>query len=338
MMKVNIFEKTRIRLTFWYVVIILVISGSLSGLFYQRTSQILDAEFARIQTRLQNEHLAYFRLRGNVPPVPQIIEAEIVEAKRNIAKQLLALNGGIVLIVAAGGYLLSSKTLKPIEQSMEKQKRFVSDAAHEMRTPITALKTSLEVNLMDKRLSKKAMRILRENLEDVSNLEALTEGLLKLTKREENGVDLVKVNLGESIESAIRTLNALSNKSKVNMIFKQDTEYFVKGEKDLLKELFIILIDNAIKYGKKDGWVKIQVKKAGRNVLVSVKDDGRGISKHHLPHVFDRFYRVDESRSKEGYGLGLSIAKKIVEQHKGEIKVKSEIGKGTEFSIILQEA
>lgn len=332
---INIFQKARIRLTVWYVVIILIVSGTLSSLFYIGTTHVLDSEFERIQTRLQREHMRIV-FPGARPPVPQIIAAEIVEAKRNIAMQLILINGVIVLIVGAGGYVLSSKTLRPIQLSMEEQKRFISDAAHELRTPITALKTSLEVNLMDKKLSKVARKILKENLEDVSGLESLSEGLLHLSKQDQNNIKKRKVSLKKVAAQAIHIIKPLANKKRIAIKTNNISEKLhLRGDKELLVEMMLVLLDNAIKYSKAKSSVSLNVVRKGNLANITISDSGEGISKHHLPYIFDRFYQVDESRSKSGHGLGLSIAKKIVEQHKGQISVKSELGKGTVFNISL---
>jgi signal transduction histidine kinase len=109
----------------------------------------------------------------------------------------------------------------------------------------------------------------------------------------------------------------------------------INGVEDRLTEVFVILLDNAIKYSPKNGKVEIESKKENRRIKISIIDHGMGISEKDLPYIFDRFYRSDKSRSEKGYGLGLSIAKKIVESHNGSISVKSEIGKQTTFIVNL---
>jgi len=210
---------------------------------------------------------------------------------------------------------------------MEEQTRFVADASHELRTPLTALMLDFEVALRDKKMDlKTAKKIIGEGLEEGKKLKKLSDSLLELVNNKNVVMVKEKFNLEEIISEVTKKITVTKKIGVKEMI----------GVKDKIEELLVILLDNAVKYGNKK--VTIETKKINNQIIIVVKDDGIGISKEDLPHIFDRFYRTDNARLKKdegGYGLGLSIAKKIVEDHKGKIEVKSELGKGSEFRLIF---
>ena len=222
---------------------------------------------------------------------------------------------------------------------MEEQKRFIGDAAHELKTPITALKTSLEVNLMDKDLDTKSHNILRENLEDVASLESLTKSLLHLARLDGQQSKFSEINLTEIIDRAIKHVRPLAKKKNVTLNTNQISQkLMIKGDKEMILDLLLIFLDNAIKFSPEKSQISLIVKPLANQVVIKIKDTGIGIAKHHLPHIFDRFYRVDQARSNSdegGHGLGLAVAKQIIDQHHGSVSVKSEVGKGTTFTIKL---
>jgi signal transduction histidine kinase len=207
---------------------------------------------------------------------------------------------------------------------VEEQKEFVSNASHELRTPLTVLKTEIEVALRDKSITPKAAKeLIKSNLEEVNKIQALSNYLLRLSRYESEGkISMAKVNLKRIALKAI-------GKMKVKADLKKST---VMGNEDALAELITIFLDNAARYNPKGTEIGVRVKSG----VIEVWDKGTGIAKEDLPHIFDRFFRGEASRSKakaDGYGLGLAIAKSIVELHKGKIGVESEVGKGTTFRV-----
>ena len=198
----------------------------------------------------------------------------------------------------------------------------------------------MEVTLRDKNLSlQQAKKILSENITEVDKLQSLSHQLLRLAQFEKpNGyLQFEKTSLVKIIEEAVRKILPLAKQKSIS-IDKNLKDAEIKGNKDSLLDLFVILLDNAVKYSPKDSEVEIKTEKTDGAVLISVKDEGIGISEKDLPHIFDRFFRADSARAKDkadGYGLGLSIAKKIVEAHNGLITVKSKSGKGCEFTVRL---
>jgi signal transduction histidine kinase len=266
-------------------------------------------------------------------------DSELVEwAKLRVLEALFGINVIILLLSALAGYFLAGRTLRPIKDMLDEQNRFITDASHELNTPLTALKTSLEVNIRNKKLNlEDAREVLNSNLEDVNSLQSLSEELMGVVmyQKQNGNFKLTKVNLQDIIKSSVEQVKSLAQRKKITI--KIDApKTFMLGDEKSLSELFIILLDNAIKYSKDKSIISINIRKEDSGINVFVKDNGIGIKKEDLPHIFDRFYRADRSRTKQkigGYGLGLSIAKRIVTLHNGSIRVESEISKGSIFII-----
>ncbi|MGA2911015.1 MAG: HAMP domain-containing sensor histidine kinase [Candidatus Levyibacteriota bacterium] len=269
---------------------------------------------------------------------------ELVEwAKLRVLEALFGVNVVILFLSALSGYFLAGRTLRPIKNMLDEQNRFISDASHELNTPLTALKTSLEVNLRNKDLNPETAReVLKSNLEDVNSLQSLSEELMGLImyQKQNGNFKLTKIALPDIIKTAIEQVQSLADKKRISI--KVDApKTFVMGDEKSLTQLLVILLDNAIKYTDGKSPINLTVKKDTSEINIIVKDGGVGIKKEDLPHIFDRFYRADRSRSKQrigGYGLGLSIAKRIVTLHNGSIGVESEIGKGSIFTVTLPKA
>lgn len=302
------FKEARIKLTGWYLVIIMAISIFFSVIIYRGAVMELD----RIQRA---------QMLRRPPPASFVIDLEVLEeSKRRIIFSLILVNAAILGISALAGYFLAGKTLDPIAKMVDEQKKFVGNASHELRTPLTSLKTEIEVALRDPKTKNK--NILKSNLEEINRMQKLTNYLLELNRYEEGrGIPMTKVDLRKIVLNMI-------GKKKVKTDLRKS---IIVGNEDALIELVTILLDNAFKYSPKRSEVSIKVKDG----TIEVIDKGIGISKENLPHIFDRFYRSDKSRGTDGYGLGLSIAKSIVDLHKGRIEVESKLGKGSIFRVHL---
>ncbi len=221
---------------------------------------------------------------------------------------------------------------------MDEQNQFISSASHELRTPIATLRAEMEGCLLEKHITEEQSRkLINSNLEELGTLQNLSNSLLTLTK-----VHSVNGNRQQDIISTLEIINlahkkisTLAKKKNIH-IEKNIKDARIKGDKDSLVELLVVLLDNAIKYSQKDTHITITLEKTQEKIFISIKDEGMGISEGDLPHIFERFFRADKSRSLiEGYGLGLAIAKKEVENHRGGIYVSSELGKGTIFTVWL---
>jgi len=337
------FKIAYLKLTLFYVLIVMVISVGFSVAIYQISSEELGRGLGR-----QTGILRDFPM--NVPtsrnPIIQDLEniklQQLEESSNHLQRNLIYFNLLILILSFIISYFLAKRTLKPIEEAMEAQNRFTADASHELKTPLTAMRSEIEVSLRDKGLrASDARKLLGSNLEEIGKLEILSNALLKLSKFDEVArLDFRELALSEIITEAFEKVESLATEKKIEF----DTEFeevMIQGDRQSLIELFVILLDNAIKYSPKGSKISIGIKKEKGDAVVKIKDQGIGIKASDLPHIFDRFYRADQSRSKEktdGYGLGLSIAKRIVELHGGEISAKSTPGKGSEFIIKLSLA
>jgi two-component system sensor histidine kinase CiaH len=335
------FKEARIKLTVWYLAIIMAISLSFSLVIYLGLSSELG-RFEQMQTLRQQRvgRINLFLQGQGIPPPEELgaIAAEnIGNARLRMIEVLGSVNFAILVIAGLGGYFLAGRTLEPISEMMEAQKEFVSNASHELRTPLTSLKTEIEVALRDKKMTlSEAKILLKSNLEDINKMQRLSDYLIKSSRYggEETELEFGQVDFGAAALKAVEKLESLATKKGIKIV-KKIGKVEVVGNEDALVELATILIDNAVKYSGKSKTIEVKVKSRG---TLEVRDFGVGISKVDLPHVFERFFRADTSRSKEkmdGYGLGLSIAKSIVDKHGGKIKVQSVVGKGSTFSVQL---
>ena len=263
------------------------------------------------------------------------IEAFILNAiiTRSIAIGIISL--AFVFIIS---WLLANKAIKPIKQSWEKQMAFVSDASHELRTPMAVMTSTLEVILDNEEETVKEQSHWLNNIkEELDRLHRLVNDLLQLARYDANeefyiteSFDLI--GLTQNLVTAFQPLAA---KEGIDITFTDlcSRPLYILGNAYRMKQLLTILLDNAIQFNCTNGSVVVTATLQNNLVSLSVCDTGDGISQEHLDKIFDRFYRVDKSRSRNngGSGLGLSIAKCIVLEHKGKISVTSTLGQGTCF-------
>jgi signal transduction histidine kinase len=202
------------------------------------------------------------------------------------------------------------------------------------------MKTEIEVALREKKLSEtEAKSLLTSNLEEVTKLEALSNNLLRLAQYSagQREVKWEPTKLETVVDEALRRTRPAAQIKQIKMAAELRPHEF-EAQPESLTELLVILLDNAVKYGRPDTAITVSGGAHGSQLELRVKDEGIGIAPDDLPHIFDRFYRADSSRSKqnvEGYGLGLSIAKQIAELHHGHIEAQSALGHGTTFIIRL---
>jgi signal transduction histidine kinase len=278
------------------------------------------------------------------PPAPYEFDRDLFdEARSRVMWSLVLLSTGVISASGGAAYFLAGRTLKPIELMMDEQKRFISDASHELRTPLTAMKTEIEVTLRDQNLSSDEARdVLQSNLEEVDKLKALSDRLLTLGRlqSQNKNIEFSKCNVSDIGEEAISQVVPMAVKKNMEIEFEPiiDEGAIIEAFKSNLVDMLVILLDNAIKYSQNDSIVGLRMTAHKDTVSIIVDDNGIGISQEDLPNLFKRFYRADTARSRgeiEGYGLGLSIAKGFIERHNGTIRVESQVGKGTRFTITL---
>lgn len=330
-----IFHSAALRLTLWYLAIIMTVSIVFSGMLYR-----VSADNLRRNLNRQIGYFNNFLGPGDFDNYAQLRQNQLNQDMNLLKANLVIFN---LLVLAGGGaasYWLARRTLEPIENALELQSRFAADASHELRTPLTAIQTENEVALRNPKLNKQqAIGLLKSNLEEIAKLKGLSEGLLQLASTGQ-AEDLQNLSINETIQTAVNRLSKPAAQKKIKILNKAK-DLAVRGHPDSLSELFYIFIDNAIKYSPPKSQITITARKHHRAVQVKISDQGRGISPADLPSIFERFYRAEHSRSREdsgGYGLGLAIAKKITEAHRGHIEVSSVLGKGTSFIVHLPSA
>ncbi len=326
------FTSTRLKLTGWYLLIIMAVTFAFSLLVYRMLALEVERFDLAQRVRMQRDFFA-------LPPNPQLVD----DAKKHILVTLLTIDAGVFVVSGALGYFLAGRTLQPIQVMVEEQNRFISDASHELKTPLTSLKSAFEVYL---RSTKKSVRdadeIIKDSISEVDKLKYLSESLLQLAQYEtaNTRAKITKVSLEKVTSVAIQKVQGLALEKKIEIINSVGSEKVLANEFGI-EELMVILLDNAIKYSPEKSSVELKSKKQDSRVTIQVTDHGIGIKPKDLPHIFDRFYRADAARSHnagQGYGLGLSIAKKIVESQGGAINVKSSPNKGTTFTVIFLSA
>lgn len=331
------FRRSLIKLTAGYLCLIMLVSGILSFVLYE----VATAPFKR---RLEMGERILEGDPGEPPPPdfrPRFEPLAVNEAKRGITIFLIYLNIGVLCLSGVLSYGLARRELKPMEAALDLQSRFTSDAAHELRTPLTAMRTEIEVALRGGEIIPGETReLLESNLEEIGKLEALSGSLLKLAQYEGGAekAEMLTVRLGAVVEDAVERLSRSASAKGIVIHLEVNEEAEVSGDRVSLVEMLVILLDNSIKYSEAGTSITVSTRRQKHHVLIGVRDEGFGIGELDLEHVFDRFYRGSipaSSGQVEGYGLGLSIAKRITELHRGTIAIVSVPGEGTEVTVKL---
>ena len=250
-------------------------------------------------------------------------------------------------LVAAGGWVIARQAAEPIERAIENMRRFMADAAHELRTPVTAIRSRAEVAVQRSRSSEEYVRALAAIEAESTRLGRIVEDLLTLARADarERPIEPRRIFLDDVALDAADAARSMADRKGVQMEVGEFEETPVLGDASLLRQLVMILLDNAIKFTPSGGRVRVDVQRVGPSASLIVSDSGIGINGDQLPHIFERFYRGDASRTREtgrgeegrsdGVGLGLSIARWIVDEHKGSIAVESHLAKGTRIAVTV---
>jgi two-component system sensor histidine kinase ArlS len=235
--------------------------------------------------------------------------------------------------------LTFNEMMNRIEDNYNRQKQFVSDASHELRTPIAVIQGY--TNMLD-RWGKNDSEVLQESIDAIKNesenMKELIDKLLFLARHDKDNFVLQKedFSLTEILHEISRETQIIDNSHRIS--FQIEREARIWADKNRIKQAIRIFIDNALKYTPPGGEITVTLGNEGDFWAISIKDTGIGMTKQELEHIFDRFYQSEQSRTKEkgGHGLGLAIAKIIILGHQGKIKVRSKVGAGSEFTILLK--
>lgn len=278
---------------------------------------------------------------------------ELIGDKKHLERDIELYDKDTIFLQAKGSPLLDSEKkeigalivlndLTKIKRLENMRREFVANVSHEIRTPLTVIMASIETLRNEKnREGKHFDKLLKKIERHAERLNSLVDDILYLSKieqnTEKNEIGKSSEDINEIVSRAIEACRQKAEEKNITLNFKCEKDIEANVNPGLLEQAVLNLIDNAIKYSDINTKVNIEVSKSKSGISISVKDNGIGIAEEHLPRIFERFYRVDKSRSRElgGTGLGLSIVKHIVNAHGGKIEVKSQLGAGSEFIITI---
>ena len=324
------FQLSLVKLTSIYVVILAVILFVSSSVLYSFFSNRLDHRF-----RNMRETPPEFILSIH-PPSQEEVQQDLIYS-------LILVNGLLLVVAGAASYLLAQLTLEPLNESYQRQRQFLGDASHELRTPLSILRMDLEAEARDASSAIKTKERAVSNLEEVERMSHLVDDLLTLSRMDEDHAKphkLAPIELGAFTNAILERLRPLAQKQDVNLISDSslmEQEIRVLSHEELLNRIITNIVKNAIVYNVPNGSVSVVLHKAGKEAFITVTDTGIGIPKEELEHIFERFYRIDKSRSRQsgGSGLGLAIVKSSVDRLGGTIDITSEPGTGTTVTLHL---
>ena len=280
----------------------------------------------------------WFLASRALAPVSRITRAAQNINARNLSEQLPVNQNGDEITRLAETF---NAMLARLEEAFRKTRQFSADASHELRTPLTILKGETEVALRWAKTPEEFHDILNSNLEEIDRMGRMIEDLLTLAKSDagEFPPDLHRFSLSDTLQHLYLQTRALGEAKGVEIVLNPEVtkEIHLVGDELRLRQVFLNLIVNAVKYTPEGGRIEVILNVEGEEAVVSVKDTGIGIAAEHLPSIFDRFYRIDEARNRKdgGSGLGLAIAQAVVEAHQGKIQVTSAPGIGSTFQVRL---
>jgi len=323
----NNIVRTRLVLTCWYSTILLII---LFG-FSVALSVTHNHDISRIVLRQD--------FGNQVPKVLSVTEKRLIaeqvrELRRTSLFDLVVIDVITLLFGVGLSYFLAGKTLDPIKKSIENQKAFVADASHELRNPIATIQTACEVVLRSSTKTREDYKqVVEQVFEQTQRLGRLVDDLLLLSvlDTEKTTNTFKHCSFSEIVEKEVFAMSSLIKKSGLRLEKNITPDVFLFADEDKVRQLVVILLDNAIKYSRSGGVITVKVLTAPQPQLI-VQDTGIGIAVDKQKDIFSRFYRVDQSRTGNGAGLGMAIAKSIIHLHNATIKVESKLGKGSTFT------
>lgn len=306
----KVFFSARIKLTGMYVLLLALILFGFSGTLYQSLARNLqDAGEESFAGPDVHHHF---------------VESTLAE----VQNEILLIDVTILLGAAMLSYVLAGYTLKPIQYSMEAQKKFSENASHELRTPLAVMKSEAEVLLRNPNPTKELVRaMLISSVEEIDRMTTMTEDLLFLA-RSENGAHSLreKIDISELAKKSVEKIQSIAEGKGIRCIVSAGMPLFVEGNKAAGERILMNVLQNAVRYTPRNGTVSVTVEKEGSRAVLTIADTGSGIEEKDLPHIFERFYKGEMA---QGTGLGLSIVKELVEQYNGTVSVASIQGEGT---------
>lgn len=291
------------------------------------------------QGLLRDYSLRYLRTtwRGN----EYIVFADVSSANatmQNLWRSCILIGLCAAAVFLAVSFLLARWAVKPVERAWTQQKQFVSDASHELKTPLASIKL-LSDSILQNEMDADTMREFVADIgSEAERLNRMSQKLLMLSRREDSaGPEHEVVDVGDVVSRVFRMLVPLADDRQIDLTGSWKRGCTVLSMEDDVYQIIFNLVENGIKYNQPQGSVHVSLEKTADDVTISVEDTGFGIPEEALGHIFERFYRVDKARSRQagGSGLGLSIVRELVQRNYGSIGVRSEVGKGTRFMVVF---
>ncbi|KAM3114436.1 sensor histidine kinase [Phormidesmis sp. 146-33] len=273
---------------------------------------------------------------------------EFTKPTRQLVWDLILGTSVMVAIVATSGWFLSGLAMQPIRESYQRLKQFTADASHELRNPIAIIQTNVQVALADPDSEPETQRYHLQVVERLTRrLGRLVDDLLFLARQDSGIIQQrwVSIDFNDLLMEVVEEQDTIATEKEITLsiILNSEDEWILQGDRDQLSRLFTNLVSNAIQYTSANGKVIVELQKIKRLSIdyfqVKITDTGIGIPEEALPHLFDRFYRVDPARTKAtgGSGLGLAIAQVIAENHSGQIQIDSQVNQGTTVTVTLPQ-
>ncbi len=326
------FHQGRLQLTLVYIAILTVILLLSSASSYSLFSSRLEFRFARFHLRPPQTIIV-----PNLSPSPADVQDDLIHS-------LLVVNGALLLAASLASYWLAGITLQPIQAAYNRQRRFLGDASHELRTPLAILQTDLENERTDIYADEGARRRIASHLEEVGRMSRIVNDLLVLSRLDEKDETFSEgkpINLSGVVQQTTHRLQGIAQRQGITLTcVDEDGAYQAMADQNLFSQALSNVIKNAIAYNTEHGRVMIEIQREGTQIVVRVTDTGIGIAKKDLEKIFDRFYRTDQSRSRQtgGSGLGLAIVQSIMKQLRGSVHIESVLGQGTVVTLRLPKA
>ena len=284
---------------------------------------------------LAAQHMRYFRLEGALAVRIAFMDSTFEQATlRSLVRVCLLIGAAALLVLFGLSWMLSGFVTRPVARTWQNQQQFLSDASHELKTPLTVILSSADL------LKTSAQPEQRQYVDNISvesrRMKALVEDMLTLSRTESGrAAPFESLDLSDLVTDAALRFEPVAFEAGHPLQYDIQNGASLSGDRQQLDQLLEILLDNAVKYAAKDAPIRLTLDISGKNAVLAVENPGDPIPPDKLPHLFDRFYRVDDARTGAGgFGLGLAIAQQIVRRHKGAITAASD-ARATRFTVTL---
>ena len=284
---------------------------------------------------LRTQHMRYFRLEGALTVRIAFMDSTFEQATlRSLVRVCLLIGAAALLVLFGLSWLLSGFVTRPVARTWQNQQQFLSDASHELKTPLTVILSSADL------LKTSAQPEQRQYVDNISvesrRMKALVEDMLTLSRTESGrAAPFAPLDLSDLVTDAALRFEPVAFEAGHPLQYDIQNGASLSGDRQQLDQLLDILLDNAVKYAAEDAPIRLTLDISGKNAVLAVENPGDPIPPDKLPHLFDRFYRLDDARTGAGgFGLGLAIAQQIVRRHKGAITAASD-ARATRFTVTL---